>query len=79
MQYTIRNTQYVSLLLWLPIMLLPTYLTSDAPHLGRAIGITPAVAVLMARGMDGAWTWARDRKWGTWAVGVALAAGWRTP
>jgi hypothetical protein len=56
-------------------MLLPTILTSDAPHFGRAIGITPAVAVLMALGMEGVWTWVRDQKWTTWAVGLALAAG----
>lgn len=68
-------TAYSSLLLWLPVMLLPTYLTSDAPHFGRAIGITPAVAVLVALGMDALWTWARGRKWMRWAVTLALAAG----
>lgn len=73
--YASRFTFYVSLLLWLPIMLLPTYLTSDAPHFGRAIGITPAVAVLVALGMDGLWAWARRRRRATWAVGLALAAG----
>jgi len=70
-----RFTFYASFLLWLPIMLLPTYLTSDAPHFGRAIGITPAAAVIMALGMDGLWTWARGRKWTAWAVGLALATG----
>ena len=70
-----RVTFQTLLLIWLPVMLLPTYLTSDAPHFGRAIGITPAVAGLMALGMDGAWTWARGRKWVSWAVMLALAAG----
>ena len=74
-QHTSRLTFYVPLLVWLLVMLLPTYLTSDAPHFGRAIGITPAVAVLMALGMDGLWTWARRQRWATWAVGLALAAG----
>jgi hypothetical protein len=68
-------TLYASLLIWFPVMLLPTYLTSDAPHFGRAIGIMPVVAVLMAWGMDGVWTWARRRKGATWATALALAAG----
>jgi len=73
-QHTSRLTFYVPLLVWLLVMLLPTYLTSDAPHFGRAIGITPAVAVLMALGMDGLWTWARRQRWATWAVGLAAGA-----
>lgn len=75
MQQVSRFSLHVSFLIWLPVMLLPTYLTSDAPHFGRAIGITPAVAVLMALGMDRVWTWARGRKRTTWAVRSALAAG----
>ncbi len=69
-----RFTFHALLLVWLPVMLLPTYLTSDAPHFGRAIGITPAVAVLMALGMDRAWAWARGRRLETWATGLVLAA-----
>jgi len=68
-------TSHFSLLLWLPVMLLPTYLTSDAPHFGRAIGITPAIAVLMALGVDGLWGWAQKRKRTAWVVALALAAG----
>jgi 4-amino-4-deoxy-L-arabinose transferase-like glycosyltransferase len=71
----VRATCYVLLLLWLPVMLLPTYLTSDAPHFGRAIGITPAVAVLMALGMDGLWHWVRRSRALTWAMGLMLAVG----
>ena len=66
---------HASLLIWLPVMLLPTYLTSDAPHFGRAIGITPAVAVLMALGMDLLWRWGLRHKGATWAVALMLAVG----
>jgi hypothetical protein len=62
------------LLLWLVVMLLPTYLTSDAPHFGRAIGITPAVVVLMALGMDAVWRWGRRQTALFTAVSVTLAA-----
>ncbi len=74
-RHVLRVTCYAVPLIWLPIMLLPTYLTSDAPHFGRAIGITPAVAVLMALGMDGLWAWAQKHKRAAWVVALALAAG----
>ncbi|MFZ5916005.1 MAG: ArnT family glycosyltransferase [Chloroflexota bacterium] len=73
-----RSTFHVSrftLPLWLLVMLLPTYLTSDAPHFGRAIGVVPALALFMALGMDGLWRWGQARKGARWAVGLALAAG----
>jgi len=56
------NAAHLILLIWLPVLLLPTYLTSDAPHFGRSLGIAPAVAVLMGLGIDRLWTWAQGRK-----------------
>lgn len=35
---------------WLGVMVLPTLITGDAPHFGRAIGATPALALLCALG-----------------------------
>jgi hypothetical protein len=37
--------------LWLGVLSLPTLLTTDAPHFGRAIGATPAIALLCALGL----------------------------
>jgi 4-amino-4-deoxy-L-arabinose transferase-like glycosyltransferase len=45
-------------LLWLTVMLLPTLLTEHAPHFGRAIGATPALALLCAWGI------------GEWGLGI---------
>jgi 4-amino-4-deoxy-L-arabinose transferase-like glycosyltransferase len=39
-------------LLWLVVMVVPTLVTEHAPHFGRAIGATPAVALLCAAGID---------------------------
>jgi len=41
--------------LWVVVMALPTLLTDDAPHFGRAIGATPAVALLCAQGGWASW------------------------
>lgn len=64
-------------LIWLGVMVLPTLVTGDAPHFGRSIGATPALALLCALG---AWTlWqavARlDRQWLKVAVVLVLVAG----
>jgi 4-amino-4-deoxy-L-arabinose transferase-like glycosyltransferase len=64
------------LLLWLPIMLLPGFLSSEAPHFLRTIGVIPAVFVFPALTLDwvlevlarGAIAWA-------WALVAGLLAG----
>jgi 4-amino-4-deoxy-L-arabinose transferase-like glycosyltransferase len=38
------------LLLWLMVMVLPSVVTDYAPHFGRSIGVTPAIAMLVAIG-----------------------------
>ncbi|MEJ2210344.1 MAG: glycosyltransferase family 39 protein, partial [Anaerolineae bacterium] len=38
--------------LWLVVMVVPTIITEYAPHFGRAIGATPAVALLCAAGIE---------------------------
>jgi hypothetical protein len=49
--------------LWLAVMVVPTLVTTDAPHFGRSIGAPPAVAVLCAGGLAAlrAWTVALAR------------------
>ena len=47
----IRKPAYAFLAFWLGIMLLPTILSDYAPHYKRAIGVTPALAILTADGI----------------------------
>jgi 4-amino-4-deoxy-L-arabinose transferase-like glycosyltransferase len=47
----IRKPEYAFLAFWLGIMLLPTILSDYAPHYKRAIGVTPALAILTANGI----------------------------
>jgi len=47
----IRKPEYAFLIFWLGIMLLPTIVSDYAPHYKRAIGVTPALAVLTANGI----------------------------
>ncbi|MBN1581706.1 MAG: glycosyltransferase family 39 protein [Anaerolineae bacterium] len=46
----IKQPNYMTLLGWIAVMLLPTILTEFAPHFGRALGVTPAVAILVGLG-----------------------------
>jgi 4-amino-4-deoxy-L-arabinose transferase-like glycosyltransferase len=64
-------------LVWLGVMILPTLVTDDAPHFGRAIGATPALALLCALGGWAVWQGAR-RLGGhgvSVVVGLLLAVG----
>lgn len=46
----IRKTETRFLLLWLVVMSLPSMLTDFAPHFGRNLGATPAIALSVAYG-----------------------------
>jgi hypothetical protein len=78
--WRIRRPAYATLLGWIGVMLLPTILTEYAPHFGRGLGVTPAVAVLVGLGATSVWQWA-DRLGATYAAskgplvrrGVAIA------
>jgi hypothetical protein len=59
-------------LLWLGVMILPTIVTEYAPHFPRAIGATPAVALLCTLGGWTLWQGAARLRW-SWA-GAAMAA-----
>jgi len=77
-----KRPHYAFLLLWLGVMLLPTTLSEYAPHFRRAVGVTPAVALLVALGL----TRLTDllerlvRRWSSWTgkipqwVSVSLMA-----
>ena len=65
--------------LWTGVMILPTLVTEHAPHFGRAIGATPALALLCALG---GWTFweigkrvSGNREIGTWHFVVASILG----
>jgi 4-amino-4-deoxy-L-arabinose transferase-like glycosyltransferase len=47
----IRQRKARVLLLWLGVMVLPSGLTDFAPHFGRSIGVTPAIALIVAYGL----------------------------
>jgi 4-amino-4-deoxy-L-arabinose transferase-like glycosyltransferase len=51
----IRCPPYATLLGWLGAMSLPTLLTEYAPHFGRSLGVTPALALLVGLGGVTAW------------------------
>lgn len=63
--------------LWLVVMVLPTLVTEHAPHFGRAIGATPALALLCALGAWCLWWLAsrQSRRWLQATVTVLLALG----
>jgi 4-amino-4-deoxy-L-arabinose transferase-like glycosyltransferase len=54
----LRRARRALPLLWVAVMVLPTLITEDAPHFGRAIGTTPAIALLCAMGLLAIWDWA---------------------
>jgi 4-amino-4-deoxy-L-arabinose transferase-like glycosyltransferase len=54
----LRRARRALPLLWLVMMALPTLITEDAPHFGRAIGATPAIALLCGMGLIGIQDWA---------------------
>jgi len=64
-------------LVWLGVMVVPTLITEHAPHFGRAIGATPALALLCALGGWTLWQGAARLRW-RWApavMAVLLLAG----
>ncbi len=60
-------------LIWVGLMLVPTWLAEDAPHFLRAVGVLPLLATLPALGLDTAMLWLGRRGWRGWAVVMACA------
>jgi hypothetical protein len=64
-------------LVWLGVMVLPTLVTDYAPHFGRAIGATPALAFLCSLGGWALWQAAAKvgRRWAEVLAAALLTAG----
>ena len=60
-------------LIWIPVMLLPTILAEDSPHFLRAVGVLPVVLMVPAIGLNtlGQWLAARGGR----ALGYVIIAG----
>jgi hypothetical protein len=68
-----RRTALLFALIWVGLMLAPTWLAEDAPHFLRAAGVLPLLVVFPALGIDAAIAWLE--RWGQhkWAVALACA------
>ena len=73
-----RRVAAAFLLIWVAVMLVPTWLAEDAPHFLRAVGVLPLLAALPALGMDELWRrlegWGRPW-WGAASAVVILVCG----
>ena len=58
-------------LIWVGLMLVPTWLAEDAPHFLRAVGVLPLLAILPALGLDAAVAWLEQRGQPGWAIALA--------
>lgn len=54
-------------LIWVGMMLAPTWLAEDAPHFLRAVGILPLLVVLPALGLDALRSWLQERRRHLWS------------
>ena len=61
-------------LIWVGLMLVPTWLAEDAPHFLRAVGVLPLLAILPALGLDAGIAWLEQRERRGWAIGMACAS-----
>jgi len=67
------KASYVFALVWVGLMLVPTWLSEDAPHFLRAVGVLPVIAIFPALGLDAAMTGIGERRWAVVAVCTVLA------
>ena len=68
-----REAASVLALLWVGLMLVPTWLAEDAPHFLRAVGVLPLLVIFPALGLDAALTWLEQRAWRGWAIVLMCA------
>jgi 4-amino-4-deoxy-L-arabinose transferase-like glycosyltransferase len=69
----IRRLEYRLLVAWWPVMLLPTLLTTEAPHLLRSLGAAPATYLLIGLGLAAGTAWL-SRRWPV-SPNLVMAAG----
>jgi 4-amino-4-deoxy-L-arabinose transferase-like glycosyltransferase len=68
MRYTLRLKSLSKLsslfvLIWIPVMLLPTILAEDSPHFLRAVGVLPVALIVPAIGLNTIGQWLAARGW----------------
>jgi 4-amino-4-deoxy-L-arabinose transferase-like glycosyltransferase len=68
-----REIAPVFTLIWVGLMLVPTWLAEDAPHFLRAVGVLPLLVIFPALGLDAAMTWLARRGQRGWATAIACA------
>jgi hypothetical protein len=68
-----RRTATRFALIWVALMLVPTWLAEDAPHFLRAAGVLPLLVVFPALGIDAAMDWLGQRRRQGWALALACA------
>lgn len=73
--WRVRRPAYATLLGWVGVMLLPTVLTEFAPHFGRALGATPAIALLVGLGAVSLWAGVRRITKHEWPWALPASAG----
>jgi 4-amino-4-deoxy-L-arabinose transferase-like glycosyltransferase len=68
-----RRTATLFALVWVGLMLAPTWLAEDAPHFLRAAGVLPELVIFPALGIGAAMDWLEGRGRHGWAVTLACA------
>jgi len=68
-----RETSPALTLIWVGLMLVPTWLAEDAPHFLRAVGVLPVLAIFPALGLDAAVAWLGQRWRRGWAIALVCA------
>lgn len=68
-----REVASVFALIWVGLMLVPTWLAEDAPHFLRAVGVLPLLVIFPALGLDAALTWLKRLGWREWAIALVCA------
>ncbi|MBL8046006.1 MAG: glycosyltransferase family 39 protein [Anaerolineales bacterium] len=66
-----RELACVLALVWLATMLLPTWLSNEAPHFLRAIGAIPIVFIFPALALE--WLWNRTNRLGQGVISLVLS------